>query len=1566
MRTYSIVYTYLSAKEMTKSLRAINTLTSPKKKNIASPEPISVRSLGDFVPTLHSDMVIPLSENLIIGFFIDMIHDFAESSVFTGCFRTDAEYMIMMFDSVFSGYWPECGYTLRQIVLYLKDTTPKGIAKREEEARKDKLRKKSARKPQKKVVRCNDEAKDVDCGIIGKEEREKMGSAATFIKRAHPFFYTLITRQNLNNGILTFNYNSRTNSGVPVTESNESVIKSLDDVAGGGRGLPSNYFFGGFTDHQVRLQTLLDADVTKGNVYKTYEGARKATNLQSFTDAYIKVINLGSPPDYTDSMGTWERYGISSDPRAYTPKVGGDAGADSGDMASDDDDAGSVASDMASDDGSVATPTSDRSVVSETTSVANASGKTEASQTMCDAGTMSVLDNIGEESISTAKPMFVVEDALKSGTQLPATFSLNNRFVFSVGKNNQFNLVPIKSTAERYDSAAKKLQAPPELYDEGQLARDKVLERIATRQASCYDYFYRTFNLKFGSFAPVDGMVDYGVPIANQDQRQGWKEYVNLSIGPNKFYFKDSANLTSKIAVGTDLLFQMSDEDFLNKKKRNEWAKGYVKYLLNNTEDVSKVYGKSLPFQDAKEPDTSAILQSFIDDLTKQKATHVSSLKDKLPIQYLYNFSYFDGMKPDKSFADKFKDMVGFSFTALDEHYLFPSYFEQKWPIANMRKERQSLIVQFTDVVSEWVQSRMNEYQVSRNQLMTKLRDILVSGSFVNQSREDAINVNSLYDNFEEFRSFLLFKQGRKPTVNKERYDYALLMWDDILDYNTDDRRVDQLNMSISLILALVTNIRLVELCLRQISKDVGMSVERSPASARDVINAKVWVPSLEIYLTDVVLVGCSNGSNIVINNSGTQEPNEDIVTVPVAGDDEGTVKGSGSSVAAVLHSWRMDLITNVLGPVQEPEPPVAPKRKKPRRGGRKPTKAEQAFRSALEQHSQDASGGRKEGIDEQLKVWLQCLVLREFNTEAEDRGPGFTPNDLRRSFGLLFQKTAGDFFQVKLTQYLNDTSNCFTCDKNKCPVDDKQGYLYDRSVYRPYAENPVPPKGLPANAIEKAFYGTKSFFRPLVASPVQLLTFDIMAGLIGLQQTVNVALQTQEKTTISNGGMLYGISNLGSPVREYIEHKLDCLMKPTKQDGDEADGDEDNGEADGDGASGEADGDKAGADEKEKSQDGDDEEVQGPGVKVTLHKIPKVEVDIDLISVLRRVPFIITNVRALTSFLFDNDIVGSNLRDIIDLSYGDFVLRYDTTAEHEKFIWVASVRLLFDYMCYYQEFRAEESLARAKAATYILFLAYSKTRNQLMDDSAFKKSHIYNLTNGIAKAMRSSKSQERTSLATPQEGERPGASPLLSRHTSDVVMSPFFSRAFSMSLGAIDEDDSADPYVKECLSEVVNLLQKAAFDKQISRADEVADSEPDTKYTKYTTELLKLFEKVSDQDEEMEATEARVSAVIASSEEPPSGTTGAEEAMEGAVVEEDEAEEADEDGDPKSLMGKRKRPWAGGKRTRGRKDKDKGTGKGNNKRRTRRSNRSSKGGATGQEGGKTLTQILRELSLGM
>lgn len=1411
-----------------KKAKTDDTLTTETPKNMAQETTV-----------MEQDLYIPLSENLIIGFFFDMIHDFPESSIMTDNSQTDIDYLIMVFDSVFNGYWPDCAYTLRQIVSYFNNQQSAGVVNETETKTETQVggapntktgQKRSNINPEVKLPRSSRKTKEaanqkMKQTIEGETKPVKFISSKTLIEKAHGFFYTLITRQGLNNGVLTFNFNYDKKSGAqrgdPVSMANKSVITDINKIAGGGRGLPSNYFFGGFLDHQVRLQSLLKADITSGFVYKKYGDARKGANIQSFTNAAIKAINMGSAPDYTDALGSWEKYSVSElenqDNSSPMEQTGGT------------DDA-----------------------LSETSSMRDLSHLTEKSKTEIESTDMSILTNKSANHQPTAKPMFVVEDALKSSTQLLSTFALNNRFVFSVGENNQFNLVPIKSTAERYDAAAKKLQTPPELYDKGQKSREEVLERIATRQASCYDYFYRKFNLRFGSFDALPQNrtpnFDYGMPIASENQKSNWKEYINLSIGPNKFFFKDTANLTFKMALGSNILAKMTDDDIMDYGKRKEWATSFIKNIINTTENAETIFVNSTVME-ANDKDTKQMLNATRDELTKKlsdkKTTYLETLNQPLPLDYLYNFAY----------SKEYTKSSGKPFIPLDNDTIFPSYYQQRFPINNIRKEREIIAEQLKGTVNDWLERRLKRYMVTKDQLMDEYQKVIGQKIMPKIASSSKVKIAKLYHegtkmtemkaSWSMFVAFLLVRQFKSPVSKQDSFAYANLLWKDVLEYDTNNEKSNQLSISLSIMMTIMFNIRLAEYCIKKVANE---NVKLQPEHDNDDtfgLSSYIWVPSIDLYLTDIVMSGCSNGSKIVVSPSGAE--NEDNVTVPVSGDSEETVK-QGASVASVLHKWRIGIIADVfeseIQTNEKSEKTQSSNTKKRKRDvsisggarGKLTSEEQKCFsddikteREKLECLSSAAGESRKSQMHPDLADWLQEQVRKANKLPPSQRGPGFTQRDLRKSFGELFQKTAGDFFQVKLAQFLNDTASCFTCDNDACPKLGDQ--LYDRSLYRPYAENPNGPINQSGILVAAdAFY--KNFYRPLIASPVQLNTFDVMAGLIGLQQSANVVLQTITRTTLSPGTALYGISNLGAPVREYIESRIDKITNDDEDD--EQIQDEPS----------------VKSDSISVNNIDDDDDDDANAKEVELNKIPMIEVDVDLLSVIRRVPSVITNISKLTGFLFINNLFGNELVSVLDTTYEDFNQSFN---DKQSFIWKSMLRLVFDFLCYYQNIRPEEALARAKAVTFILSEAYQQNENKTPNDN--QPALIKEVVDAFPKAILSSRSVNKLSQDV-LLGLKP-VSPQITTAMKKTVIAPVLSKEFANAIEIINTNIGAnnEPYVSRAFQEVLILLQKATFDKMISQADEKAE-QVDDRYAKYTSGWLDLFKKLNKQNRELDAIE--------------------------------------------------------------------------------------------------------------
>ena len=1332
---------------------------------------------------LEQDLFVPLSENLIIGFFFDMIHDFPESSVMTNDSKTDVEYLIMVFDSVFGGYWPECGYTLRQIIRYFNEQhgyveapeTPPVAPKRGRDGRQ---RAAAATASAANARLAQQEGK-------GKGSKKNYLSAAGIIEKAHGFFYDLITRQGENSGVLTFDYDSKTKSGEPVSAKNKSVITSVKKIAGGGGGLPSNYFFGGFLDHQVRVQSMLQANTTTANVFKTYSDARDGANIQSFTEAAIKAINLGSPPDYTDALGSWEQQA----PTDANEQRGGDGESQDSDFGSD------------------------------ASSVAPGSNTTLASRGDEDPTGMNRLADNGDDN-SVSKPMFVVEDALKSATQLPATFSLNNRFVFSVGEGNKFNLVPIKSTAERYDAAAKKLQTPPELYDKGIKAREELLERIATKQASCYDYFYRKFNLRFGTVSSEK----LGIPVATQDQRGEWKDFVTVSIGPNKLYFKDTANLVSKMATGSNIIGAMSDDDVLDYNGRKDWAIAFVKYLVQGTEKASTLFTNQevmnaniMEGQPGTKEEIADIQGEISASLKAKDTQHIETIDSELPLDYLYNFSFYAT-----------KEAKTTDFIPYGDEVLFPSYYAQMQRIHNIRGQRQTLAAQLKGITNEWLLNRLKVYQVNKEALMAEFQKVVGEQLFEKKPKAKASEVNpkSLFfptgatsPSWSKFITFLLLRQEKasKPIDNKSVQNYVSLLWKDVVPEVEGNAQANQIGLSIKMVLTVVFNLRLAELCMRRIAIE---SIRTRETAKKDNsgLNEAIWVPTIDLYLTDIVMQGCSNNSKMVVSPSGTRD--SETVEINVSGDSEQDVK-SGASVAAVLNKWRTQIIDEVFAKGNKSDTKGACA---PQSGSKKETAAE---RSCIETHSGDyqaqlkclsgtAGMSRTAPMHDCLANWLQTVVGKAaLEPNSLKRGAGFTPQDLRKSFGELFQKTVGDFFQVKVAQFLNDTMDCFTCEGGKCASDSSAG-TFGRYTYRPYSENPNGPVDNGLLVAADAFYRT--YKRPIVASTVQLNTFDVMAGLIGLQQSANVVLQTIAKTTRSPGTALYGISNLSAPVREYIETKLggssDKTYTPTTSPMEQDEEDEPK---------------QNNADTSvDPGEEGDEED--GVAKEVDTSKLQMVDVDIDLISVIRKTPAIITNVEEMLVFLNQNRLAGVSLTDTLQKTYSQ--LATDTYEPASVKQWVFTLRLLFDNLCYYKQMRPEEALTRAKVVTYILKLLQSHP------PASAKANEILDAFVQTVDVFKASNADEGLEM--------------------DIAVVPIFPKEFVQALEMMNNASKSgdDAMTKQAFSEIIDLMQKTSGDKKIAQAVGDTNEETDS-YEKYTSSWMQMFKKVNMQNQEIEAVDA-------------------------------------------------------------------------------------------------------------
>ena len=138
----------------------------------------------------NNNVIVPLSEVLIIGLYIDMIHDFCEDGNFSGNYTIDKNFFVNCYDAVFKDIWPECKSVLEKLNNYIEG----------------------------KANIKNDPVKETNV----KTKWSK------FVEEAHKIYYNLIIHQG---------------------ESAElkHVISDCMLWTGGGRGLPNYYMFGDLT-----------------------------------------------------------------------------------------------------------------------------------------------------------------------------------------------------------------------------------------------------------------------------------------------------------------------------------------------------------------------------------------------------------------------------------------------------------------------------------------------------------------------------------------------------------------------------------------------------------------------------------------------------------------------------------------------------------------------------------------------------------------------------------------------------------------------------------------------------------------------------------------------------------------------------------------------------------------------------------------------------------------------------------------------------------------------------------------------------------------------------------------------------------------------------------------------------------------------------------------------------------------------------------------------------------------------------------------------------------------------
>lgn len=888
------------------------------------------------------DLYIPLSENLIIGFFFDMVHDFSESSTLTNNFEIDLQIFINIFHSVFGGknnIWENCKYYLQGIVEYFNS----------------KVKSTSTKKNLNFVL-----------------------SPEKFIELAHPFYYNIITKQGENNGFLSFNGNDN-----EIYKQDKKEIKLRNDeiieynvsyyeitneinIIGGGRNIPSNYFFGKVLDNNIILNDYSDYETTF-TCFKNLKEAKCISNIQDNFIGCIKTLNMGSSPDFTNSLGSW--YEKSN----YT-------------------------------------------------------------------------------TIKNTKPIFVIEDALKSSKQLLSIFSMNSKFVYTKG-NNDYNLVNIRSTPGLYDAAVNKLKDPYDLYDiYNENNKNILLEKIARNQLTCYNYFNKTFNLKFGNFKIQNINNQTKLKNINNDL---FEQNINMSIGIVYESFNDLAQITSLIIY---ILKNLFDKTFDFNNFHN--ITNVIKEIVDNKKTINIIENikQNDIFKNNNEINVDELFQNNMLSMIIENFIVKSNTCNKLLKNDCYNYYY--SLNKNEEFTLRSKQNICKELNDIVKHIL--EIFEN-----NISKNNIKIII---DKYFDNFDLRNN------NKLINQIKKLK----------------NEFYNDFNAFVSFILVKQKKN---NKMMNNKNISILNELFNikYNINIKIQDN---GIDFIVTLLINFYMFIESINYNIKNTNNEINEFLFNDLNILLLKYFkkYPSNNIDSNkkyEVKNVNNNNFINININNKN-------------------------NTVTNILSDFRNYIFKYDYND----------KNKK---------KYDELI--ALSSKLNKRSGK----LEEKLSDYLIDFFINKLNDKKTKQKSNkkskqnivIDDNDNTSFFinlyGILFKKTIGDFFQLKVSQFFNDNDDCWYNNNNLINKDKLPRYLL-----RPYIENY---KNI--NFKNLFDYYNKIYSRPYISSPVHLLTFDGMAALIGLQQNINVCYQNLSVNELSSGSALYSISNLGNNIRNYINKSI-------------------------------------------------------------------------------------------------------------------------------------------------------------------------------------------------------------------------------------------------------------------------------------------------------------------------------------------------------------------------------------------------------------------------------------------
>ena len=744
-------------------------------------------------------------------------------------------------------------------------------------------------------------------------------------------------------------------------------------------------------------------------------------------------------------------------------------------------------------------------------------------------------DKTGKKESDT-KNILIIEDATQSKAQLLQSFALNFKYVNTLGLDNDFNLVAIKTTPGFYDEASEKFKQPP-------LNNITVSQRDIDN-LNCYDYYKEKFNFIFTPFPTFND-----ISLTSKNLQDNYKKINNnifnvnnkiieFSIEPKIGSFKPFQEIMSQFIIGLQLFFSK-----INDKENDDICKD----IILNSKFIDK-------FDCTKIIDISVKFKSIINTWEKHYIEIIHSFFDKNPFKEPIKNNYI---------VDNCKNNFNNLFNNITNSFIANSNIRNNNTISNLLNTNSNIInleydyyglangsehicSELTNQVSKYIENIIEKITINENKNLTE--NMLIN-NFINILLS-ILNKQTLSkeENISDIKTLISFILCKKPigctSKNLTTSQKGILNL-----FNNDEIKESRLVL-------IIINWYIFYLSLSCFeNKDTNNVI-------RPFIETTTYYAETPIISNTISEILIKNNNNIITSKKqkkiklNKEKENND--------DNSDTKMKIISGGAKIAKDYKVKKPPTKTGIITKPKlkTEVGKKIKKlpilqneinfdniPISPTASVTNIQKTFRTLFIDDTSPSnkelfkkaiidSGNRSSNISKDLIEYLSGKngVITKLNDDYNSNNSDIKEKARRKlivCFGVKLEKTMGDFSQGKLAQYLTNIVSCHTLINNE----EKEKFIpwYKEYIHMiPYSHN------YKLQEINSIFYNflnnQNNKPKTSLAYNVNLITFDIQCGLITAQQGGNSCLQT----LTGNGSVCYSISNLSPNIRKYFDDIFD------------------------------------------------------------------------------------------------------------------------------------------------------------------------------------------------------------------------------------------------------------------------------------------------------------------------------------------------------------------------------------------------------------------------------------------